>query len=156
MIPQVALLAHGAGSSVIATYPPSAVLTTFDYNGQGAAPAQLYDGNDATPSADSRGLQADTAAAYDLGSAKAVSNVRIKVSDTFGFSALTTFKIQYSDTSLSTGWTDSGATISVASGTGSIANQAVSSGSHRYWRIIYQSGSINTNAWIGELSFQGP
>jgi hypothetical protein len=147
---------QGALKGIGGTAPlPTAVLTTFDYASQGAAPAQLYDGIDSTPSADSRGLQTDTAAAFDYGGAILPSNCRIKVADTFGLSAAASFKIQWSDTSLSAGWTDIGVTISLGAGVSGIGNGSIANtvGHHRYWRIIYNSGSISSNAWLGELTF---
>jgi hypothetical protein len=83
------------------------------------------------------------------------SNCRIKVADTFGLSAAASFKIQWSDTSLSAGWTDIGVTISLGAGVSGIGNGSIANtvGHHRYWRIIYNSGSISSNAWLGELTF---
>jgi len=154
MIPAQLLMVERPYVPTVQTFNPTAVLTTFTHTGGGAAEANLYDGNDSTNAADPNGVTAATAAAYDLGSAQNVNNVRVKVADSFGFSVADVFKIQYSDTGLSSGWTDSGSTISIPAGTGAIVNASVSSGSHRYWRILYQSGGTLGNGWLGELSFQ--
>lgn len=153
MIPQAALIAFGSNS---APAPGAAVakLTTFTYSGQGAAESQINDGNDSTPCADPTGLQTTTSAAFDYGQAVLPTNVRVKVSDTFGFSASATFRVQYNDTGLSGTWSN-GPTFVIPGGTGGIVNQTITGfGAHRYWRIVYDSGgSIGSNAWLGEVTF---
>jgi hypothetical protein len=90
----------------------------------------------------------------DYGSAILPSTCRIKVSDTFGVAA-SSYKIQWSDTSLSAGWTDFGLTISLGAGTSGITTASIANtvGHHRYWRIIYNSGTVSSNAWLGEVTF---
>lgn len=153
MIPQVSLLAFGtavAGPPVV-----QAILSTFTYTGGGGAnEANLYDGNDSTPAADPRGLQTDSSIAYDFGIAETFTNLRVKVADANGFTGNASFTIQYSDASISGSWSNA-ATINIPFGTGSIVNQAIGAvGAHRYWRIVAATGSLSTNAWFGEVTFQ--
>lgn len=137
-----------------ATPTPVAISSTFTYNAQGAAEAQLYDGNDTTPSADPAGLTTGTMAAFDYGTFLRPTACRVKVANSFGFGADVTFRVQYSDTGLSGPWTN-GPTFLISGGTGSIANVPISDiGAHKYWRIAYASGgSLGTNAWLGEVTF---
>ncbi|MEY9110389.1 hypothetical protein ABH999_006585 [Bradyrhizobium yuanmingense] len=140
-------------ASGYAVQAPSAVNTTFTVAGSGAAQAQLYDGNNATPAADPNGLVATTQAAYDLGAAKDITRVSLITAPSSGFSNSSTFNIQYSDTSLTTGFTTA-STIVIPAGTSQSAVQTFNSvGAHRYWRIAYASGTTGGNAWLGELSF---
>ncbi|WP_440640284.1 beta strand repeat-containing protein [Bradyrhizobium sp. PUT101] len=146
----------GTGSVAASGYAvqaPSAVNTSFTLATSGAAQAQLYDNNDATPAADPSGLTSSTQAAYDFGSAKDITRVRVITASSSGFSATITFNIQYSDTGLTSGFTTA-STIVVPSGTSQAVTQTFSSaGAHRYWRIVYVSGTTGGNAWLGELSF---
>jgi len=138
------------------TIAPNAVSTTFTFASSGAAQAQLYDGNDATPAADPAGINASTSAAYDLGAAYAIANVRAITAATTGWAAASVFNIQYSDTGLTGPWTTAGS-LTIQAGTAKLTNQAVNqptTGAHRYWRIAYASGTTGGNAWLGELSFQ--
>lgn len=138
-------------------YSPTAVLTTFTYTGASppASEAALYDGSDTTDAADARGLQTDTSAAYDLGSAKTVGSVRVVNSPRFVSSGTITYKIQYSDTGLTGTWTDAGATVTMTTATGNVQVATIGAvGAHRYWRIVYQSGNIASNAWLGALQFR--
>lgn len=150
----------GFGMAVALTLPsvitPTAVNTTFTYT-VGAAEANLYDGSLATNAADPAGLTSSTHAAYDFGSAKTITSITVTTGSSSGFANAAVFKLQYSDTSLTAGWTDvtSGsftikAGISQATTLGSIV-----SGSHRYWRIIYVSGTTGGNAWLAELDMTG-
>ncbi|TGN75966.1 hypothetical protein EOW77_0032380 [Bradyrhizobium yuanmingense] len=131
---------------------PTAVNSTFTFT-TGAAEANLYDGNDATPAADAGGLTASTRAAYDLGSAKQIERCRAITATSNGFSNAATFNIQYSDTSLTAGFTTV-ATIIVPAGTSQAAVETFPpAGTHRYWAISYASGTTGGNAWLGELTF---
>ncbi|PPQ14905.1 hypothetical protein CV770_34340 [Bradyrhizobium sp. AC87j1] len=136
------------------THSPSAVNTTFTHTGGGAAQAQLYDGNDTTPAADPAGLTSSTQAAFDLGSAKDITRVRVITAPSNGFGNTITFNIQYSDTSLTTGFTTASTIVVPAGVSQSVTQTFASAGAHRYWRIFYASGSASGNAWLGELSFQ--
>lgn len=132
---------------------PSAVDTSFTYASGGAAQAQLYDGDDATPAADGAGLTSSTHAAYDFGSAKDIRRVRAITAPSSGLANTITFNIQYSDTSLTSGMTTAD-TIIVNAGTAQLTIKDIASvGAHRYWRIMYTSGTTGGNAWMGELSF---
>jgi hypothetical protein len=138
---------------------PSAVNTTFTYNaGGGAQQSNLYDGSDATPAADPNGVsksgQPLTSAAYDLGAAYDIQRVRLITAAANGFTNADVFAIEYSDTSLTTGWTGSGQTITANAGTAKLSTVDFASvGAHRYWRIIYSSGTVAGNGWLGELGF---
>ncbi|WP_128934019.1 hypothetical protein [Bradyrhizobium zhanjiangense] len=132
---------------------PSAVDTSFTLATGGAAQAQLYDGNDATPAADPGGLTASTHAAYDFGAAKSIARMRAITASANGFGASIVFAIQYSDTGLASGFTTAN-TITVNAGTAQLSDKQIGDfGAHRYWRIIYQSGTTGGNAWLGELTF---
>lgn len=133
---------------------PTAVDTTFTFAGSGAAQAQLYDGNDSTPAADPGGITSTLRAAYDLGSAKDIRRVRMITASTNGFGNSVVFAIQWSDTSLTTGFTTAD-TFTLPAGTSQsvVKDLAVSAGAHRYWRVIYSSGTASGNAWAGELTF---
>jgi hypothetical protein len=132
---------------------PSAVDTSFTYASGGAAQAQLYDGNDATPAADAGGLNTNTHAAYDFGSAKDIRRVRAITAPSSGFGGTTVFNIQYSDTSLTAGMTTAD-TMTVNAGTAQATVKDIASvGAHRYWRIMWGAGATGGNAWMGELSF---
>lgn len=133
---------------------PSAVNTSFTFASGGAAQAQLYDGNDTTPAADPGGLNASTQAAFDLGSAKDITRVRVITAPSNGFGNTITFNIQYSDTSLTTGFTTASTIVVPAGVSQSVTQTFASAGAHRYWRIFYASGTASGNAWLGELSFQ--
>jgi hypothetical protein len=135
---------------------PSAVNTTFTY-ATGAAPANLYDGSDSTNAADPGGGNASMVIAYDLGSAKPIRRVRAITGSSNGFTNAFTWNIQYSDTSLTAGWTTCGQ-ITTAAGVSQAAQVdiAVDPGSHRYWRLAYASGTTGGNAWMGEVSFSTP
>lgn len=137
-----------------ATQSPSAVNTSFTFTGSGAAQAQLYDGNDATPAADPAGLNTSTQAAFDFGSAKDITRVRMITAPSSGFTNTITFNIQYSDTSLTTGFTTASTIVVPAGVSQSVTQTFASAGAHRYWRIFYASGTASGNAWLGELSFQ--
>jgi hypothetical protein len=65
--------------------------------------------------------------------------------------------IEYSDVSLTSGWTSTSLVINVPNSTSQVVNKDITSaaaGSHRYWRIRYNSGTTGQNAWLGEVSFQ--
>jgi hypothetical protein len=130
---------------------PSAVSTTFTYT-TGAAEANLYDGNDATAAADPLGLTVNTKAAYDLGSAKAIMRCRAISAPANGFTNAATFNIEWSDTSLTAGFTTA-STIVLPAGVSQAAISDFFVGSHRFWRIAYSSGTTGGNAWLGELTF---
>ncbi|TFV71669.1 hypothetical protein E4K64_25405 [Bradyrhizobium frederickii] len=130
---------------------PSAVSTTFTYT-TGAAEANLYDGNDATAAADPLGLTINTKAAYDFGSAKAIMRCRAISAPANGFTNAATFNIEWSDTSLTAGFTTA-STIVVPAGVSQAAISDFFVGSHRFWRISYSSGTTGGNAWLGELTF---
>lgn len=139
------------GSAIVL---PSAVNTTFTFTGSGNLEAHLYDNNDTTTAADPAGLTSSTSAAYDFGSAAAISMLRVITAPSSGFTNAATFNIQYSDTSLTAGFTTI-TTITIPAGTSQVATASwTGAGSHRYWRIIYLSGSTGGNAWLGELSFK--
>lgn len=132
---------------------PSAVSTTFTNTGGGSAEANLYDGSDATPAADPAGLTASTKAAYDLGAALNVVQCRVITAAVNGFANGATFNIDYSDTSLTSGFTNA-STIVITAGTAKVSVAGFASvGAHRYWRIAYASGTTGGNAWLGELTF---
>jgi hypothetical protein len=132
--------------------PPSAVNTTFTYT-TGAAEANLYDGNDATPAADPSGITASMRAAYDFGSAKQIERCRVISASVNGLGHAVTFNVRYSDTSLTAGFLAAGS-ITVAAGTSQAAVQTFTPvGAHRYWDIAYASGTTGGNAWLGELTF---
>lgn len=132
---------------------PAAVDTSFTSAAGGAAQAQLYDGSDATPAADPGALTATTHAALDFTTPRSVSRVRVITAPANGFGATAVFAIQYSDTSLTAGFTGAD-TITVNAGTAQLTDKQIADyGAHRYWRIIYQSGTTGGNAWLGELTF---
>ncbi|MDA9529574.1 hypothetical protein ACM42_14320 [Bradyrhizobium sp. CCBAU 25338] len=142
-----------APSSSFVVQAPSTVDTSFTFASGGAAQAQLYDGNDATPAADGNGLTTNTHAAYDFGTPKEIRRVRVITAPSSGFSNTAVFNIQYSDTSLTAGMTTAD-TITVNAGTAQLTVKDIASaGAHRYWRIMYASGTASGNAWLGELSF---
>jgi hypothetical protein len=131
---------------------PGAVSTTFTF-ATGAAESNLYDGNDATSAADPGGLTASTRAAYDLGSAKPISRCRIITAVSNGFSNSATFNIEYSDTSLTAGFTTA-TTIVIPAGLAQVVIKDFTGfGAHRFWRVLYASGTTGGNAWLGELTF---
>lgn len=131
---------------------PAAVSTTFTFT-TGAAEANLYDLNDATSAADPAGLTASTKAAYDLGAALNITQCRLITAASNGFTNAAVFNIDYSDTSLTSGFTTA-STINISAGTGKVSTAGfVSVGAHRYWRIAYASGTTGGNAWLGELTF---
>ena len=141
-----------SASSTYVGQAPSAVNTSFTYTGGGAGEAQLYDFNDATPAADPVGVNMNTHAAYDFGSAKDIRRIRaITATQGGGFTNSMTVDIGYSDTSLTTGFTNF-TTMVVPAGTGqSVTADFASQGAHRYWRIYYKSGTTTFNGWLGDL-----
>jgi len=151
------LVGFGASSGDYIAQSPSAVSTTFTHASDGAAEAQLYDGNDATAAADPAGMSASTRAAYDFGSAKTIRRVRLITATANGFTNTITWNIRYSDTNLTTGFstvTGSDTQIVATSGTGQLDIALIDdNGAHRYWAIEYASGTASGNAWLGELTF---
>lgn len=134
---------------------PVAVNTSFTFT-SGAAEANLYDGVSGTYAADPGGENTNTHASYDLGSAKTITGVRIVTANANGgWTNQMVLAVQYSDTSLTAGWTSAGATITVPAGLNKTASvSGISAGSHRYWRVIYQSGTVvGANAWTDEIAF---
>lgn len=66
------------------------------------------------------------------------------------------YKVQYSDTSLSAGWTDAGATLNMPDILSADISTTIGAvGAHRYWRITYAFGPTGQNAWLAELQFIG-
>jgi hypothetical protein len=138
---------------VYTSQTPSAVNTSFTVTTGGAAQANLYDGSDATGAADPGGINASTQAAYDFGSNKTVRRVRVITAAANGWAAATTVNIQYSDTSLTAGWTTADQLV-IPTGVGqAVVKDIADFGAHRYWRIVYVSGTTGGNAWLGELAF---
>ena len=132
---------------------PVAVSTTFTNTGGGSAEANLFDGSDVTPAADPSGLTAATKAAYNLGSPKAITRCRIITAPVNGFTNTATFNIEFSDTSLTTGFTVA-STITVVNGFSQLAIKDFAfAGAHPFWRIANPTGVLSGNAWIGELTF---
>lgn len=132
---------------------PSAVSTTFTHAAGGAAQANLYDGSDTTPAADPAGLTASTKAAYDFGTPKQIERCRAITAPSNGFTNAATFNIEYSDTSLTAGFSVA-STIVVPAGVGqAVIKLFTPVGSHRYWRIANPTGTLSGNAWLGELTF---
>lgn len=146
-----------AALSVAGVLAPSAVNTTFTFTGSGAAEANLHDGSLTTNAADPAGLTSSTHAAYDLGSAKTVTGMNITTGSANGWSSASTFKIQFSDTSLTSGFSDvTGGSFTIQAGLSKTTSvTGISAGSHRYWRIVYVSGTTGGNAWLAELDFLG-
>lgn len=135
------------------TLVPIAVDTTFTHNAGGAAQANLYDGNDATAAADPAGVNVNQHVSYDLGSAQAINRVRAITAAVNGYGGATTYSVQYSDTSLTAGWSVEVAMITIPAGLGqSVTLDLPAAGAHRFWRIMYKSGGSG-NCWLGEVSF---
>jgi hypothetical protein len=133
---------------------PVAVNTSFTYT-TGALESHLYDGVDGTSAADPAALNANTHAAYDFGAPVTIQGVRAITAVANGFGNPATFNIQYSDTSLTAGFSTA-VQIAIPAGLGKSVYQLVpASGAHRYWRIFYLSGTLAGGAWLGELSFYG-
>lgn len=131
---------------------PGAVSTTFTFT-TGASESNLYDGNDATSAADPSGLTASTRAAYDFGSAKPITRCRIITAVSNGFSNSATFNIEYSDTSLTAGFTPATTIVIPAGIAQPVIKDFTGFGAHRFWRILFASGTTGGNAWLGELTF---
>ena len=131
---------------------PIAVNTSFTHAAGGAAQANMYDGNDATPFADPSGANVSTRAAYQFSAPVEIRRLRLRTHSSFGFSAAMTMNIAHGDTSLTAGFTNVGTIVIPAGISQEVIKDIGAHGAHVYWRIFYASGATGGNAWGAEFS----
>ena len=141
-----------APATVLTVITPVAVNTSFTHAAGGAAQANMYDGNDATPFADPAGANTSTRAAYQFSTAREIRRLRFLTHSSFGFTHAITFNIAYSDTSLTAGFTNLDTLVIPAGTAQEVVKDVAAHGAHLYWRIHYASGTTGGNVWGGELS----
>lgn len=147
------------GSSTPPPPPPppdvtsSASITgTFTFTGLGAGGnAALIDDTN-VPAADPAGLNTNTYFRLDFGATnRHIRQITITKDPTYGVANPATMKLEYSDNDAS--YTQVGSTFTISAGTNpspQVFNFPVSS-SHRYWRVLYVSGTTSGNIWLREI-----